>query len=143
MPLTGVSGVECRHARTYEAVFTFDVTVTSGDVSVVTGTGLTGTPTFSGKQVIVPLTGVANAQVLTLRLENINGDGQSHWDVSFGFLIGDADSNRRVDSGDVTVLQAAHGQPVDGSNFRADFHPNGRINKQDRSELRSHLGTSL
>jgi N-acetylneuraminic acid mutarotase len=142
MPLTGISGVECRDARTYEAVFTFDVTVTSGDVSVVAGTATTGTPTFSGKQVIVPLTGVANAQVLTLRLEDVNGNDQ-HWDVSFGFLIGDADSNRRVDRGDVAALQGAYGHPVDGSTFRADFHPDGRINRKDRADLRSHLGTSL
>jgi hypothetical protein len=143
MPLTGLSGVECRDADTYEAVFTFDATVTSGDVSVVTGTATAGSPSFSDKTMVVPLSGVANAQVVTLRLENINGDNQPHGDVSFGFLIGDADSNRTVDSGDITALQDAYGHPVDGSNFRADFHPDGRINRKDRSELRSHFGTSL
>jgi hypothetical protein len=143
MPLTGLSGIECRDSSTYEAVFTFDVAVTSGDISIVMGTGTAGTPTFSGKQMIVPLTGVVNAQVLTLGLDKINGDDQSHWDVSFGFLIGDADSNRRVDGGDVTVLKEAYGHPVDESNFRADFHPDGRINRRDRSRLRLHLGTSL
>jgi hypothetical protein len=143
MPLTGLSGVECRDAHTYEAVFTFDATVTSGEVSVVSGTGTAGTPTFSGKEMMVPLSGVANAQVVILKLENINGDGQPHGDVSLGFLIGDADSSRRVDNADIEALQAAYGHPLDGSNFRADFHPDGRINRKDRSELRAHLGISL
>jgi hypothetical protein len=147
MPLTGLSGVECRDAhtgaQTYEAVFTFDATVTSGEASVVSGMGTAGTPSFRGKKMTVPLRGVANAQIVILRLENINGDGQPHGDVSFGFLIGDADSNRRVDDADISALQATYGRPVDASNFRADFHPDGRINRKDRSELREHLGTSL
>jgi hypothetical protein len=143
MPLTGLSGVECRDSDIYDAVFIFDVTVTSGDVSVVTGTATAGTPAFSGNEMTVPLSGVADAQVVTLRVENINGDGQPHGDVSFGFLIGDADSNRKVDNADIAALEAAHGHPVDGSNFRADFNPDGRINRKDRSELRSHLGSSL
>src|SRR5205809_4469483 len=34
MPLNGTSGVECRSATTYNAVFTFDTPVTSGEVTV-------------------------------------------------------------------------------------------------------------
>ena len=143
MPLTGDSGVECRDAQTYQAIFTFDTAVTSGVASVVGGTATGGTPTFSGNEMIVPLSGVANAQIVILRLENINGDDQLHGDVSFGFLIGDADSNRTVDNTDIKALEAAYAHPVDSSNFRADFHPDGRINREDRSELRAHLRTSL
>jgi hypothetical protein len=143
MPLTGLSGVECRDSDTYEAVFTFDAIVTSGDVSVVSGIVTVGTPTFSGNEMVVPLSGVANAQVVTLRVENINGNNQPHGDVSFGFLIGDANSSRTVDNADIAALQAAYGHPVDGSNFRADFRPDGRINRKDRRQLRPHLGSSL
>ena len=142
MPLTGQLGVECRDADAYEAVFTFDAAVTSGEVSVVRGIATAGTPRFSGNEMIVPLTLVANAQVVTLRVENINGDGLPHRNIHFGFLIGDADSSQTVDNADIAALEAAYGQPVDGSNFRVDFHPDGRINRQDRAELKSHLGTA-
>jgi hypothetical protein len=143
MPLTGLSGVESRDSDIYEAVFTFDVAVTSGDVSVVSGAATAGTATFSGNEIAVPLTGVANAQIVTLRVENINGSGETAGDVPFGFLVGDADSSRIVDDADRAALQAAKGKPVDDSNFRVDFNPDGRINRKDQSELRSHLGTSL
>ena len=142
MPLIGPSGVECRDSDTYEAVLTFDVTVTSGDVSVVGGVATIGTLTFSGSEMIVPLTGVDNAQIVTLEVLEVNGEGQ-HLDVPFGFLIGDADSNRRVNDADIVALKAAYGRPVDNSNFRADFNPDGHINRKDRSDLRSHLHTSL
>src|SRR5437868_8304827 len=42
MPLSGTSGVECRSAATYNAVFTFDSPVTSGQVIVLSGTATVG-----------------------------------------------------------------------------------------------------
>src|SRR5947208_3593996 len=42
MPLTGTSGVEDRTSGTYNAVFTFDGAVTSGDVLAVGGTATVG-----------------------------------------------------------------------------------------------------
>src|SRR5213595_2109192 len=75
MPLTGTSGVEDRSASTYNAVFTFDVAVTSGQVSVVSGTATVGTISFSGSSMTAQLTGVTSAEVVTLRVQNINGDG--------------------------------------------------------------------
>ena len=44
MPLTGPSGVEDRAASTYNAVFTFDGSVTSGQVLTVSGTATVGAP---------------------------------------------------------------------------------------------------
>ncbi|MEP7250228.1 MAG: dockerin type I domain-containing protein [Spartobacteria bacterium] len=143
MPLSGTSGVEDRAANNYVAVFTFDTAVTSGDVSVVSGTATAGTPAFNGNEITVPLTGVDNAQVVTLRVENVNGSGTSAGDVPFGFLIGDIDSSRTVDSGDRAALQSAFGNPVDGTSFRADIKHDGDINRRDRSILKSELGTSL
>ena len=64
MPTSGVSGVECRSASTYNAVFTFDGPVSSGNVSVLSGTAIVGTVTASGSTLIAPLTGVTNPQVL-------------------------------------------------------------------------------
>ena len=105
MPLTGISGVEDRSSSTYNAVFTFDGPVTSGEVSVVSGTATVATISFSGNSMTAQLTGVTSAEVVTLRVQNINGDGQQHGDVAFGFLAGDANASRRVDKPDQTQVQ--------------------------------------
>ena len=94
MPLTGTSGVEDRSSSTYNAVFTFDGPVTSGEVQVVGGTATVGTISFDGNSMTAQLTGVADAQLVTLRVQNINGDGQQHGDVPFGFLVGDSNGDR-------------------------------------------------
>src|SRR5436853_2845985 len=112
MPLTGVSGVEDRSSSTYNAVFTFDGPVTSGQVTVIGGTATVGAITFSGNSMTAQLTGVTSAEIVTLHTQNINGDGQPHGDVPFGFLTADVNGNRIVDRPDLQQLQADRGQPV-------------------------------
>src|SRR6184192_602654 len=58
MPLSGISGVEDRSSGTYNAVFTFDRAVTSGQVQVVSGIATVGTTLFSGNTMSAQLTGV-------------------------------------------------------------------------------------
>ena len=112
MPLTGVSGVEYRSATTYNAVFTFDAPVTSGEVMVLSGTATVGAISFSGNSMTAQLTGVTSAEVVTLHVQNINGDGQLHGDVPFGFLAADVNANRVVDKPDQQQIQTDRGQPV-------------------------------
>src|SRR4029079_12363701 len=111
MPLSGVSGVECRSATTYKAVFTFDAPVTSGQVTVLSGTATVGAITFSGNSMTAQLTGVTTAEIVTLHTQNINGDGQAHGDVPFGFLVSDADASRVVDKPDKLLVQGQLNQP--------------------------------
>ncbi len=143
MPLTGVSGVECRSATTYSAVFTFNAPVTSGQVSVVSGTATVGAITFSGNSMTAQLTGVTASEVVTLRTQNINGDGQPHGDVPFGFLAGDADASRVVDRNDQTVVRGQLNQPVTAANFREDLNTDSRINNADVRIVKTNLGHSL
>jgi hypothetical protein len=131
MPLTGTSGVEDRGASTYNAVFNFNATVTSGEVLVVSGTATVGTISFSGNTMTAQLTGVTAAEVVTLRVQNINGDGRQYGDVPFGFLTGDANASRRVDKPDRTEVQGQINQPVTGANFRDDLNVDGRIRNRD------------
>src|SRR5205814_689731 len=112
MPLTGVSGVEDRSATPYNAVFTFDAPVTSGEVTVIGGTATVGAITFSGNSMTAQLTGVTSAEIVTLHTQNINGDGQPHGDVPFGFLTADVNANRIVDRPDQQQIQANRGQPA-------------------------------
>jgi hypothetical protein len=143
MPLTGTSGVEDRVAGTYNAVFTFSAPVTSGQVQVVSGTATVGAITFSGNSMIAALTGVTSAEVVTLRALNINGDGQPHGDVPFGFLAADASANRMVDRPDQQQIKGQANQPVTSSNFRDDVNADSQINTRDAKLVKTNKGHSI
>jgi len=131
MPLTGTSGVEGRSASTYNAVFTFSNLVTSGQVSVVSGAATVGAISFSSNSMTARLTGVTTAETVLLRVEDINGDGMQHGDVSFGFLTGDADADRTVGRADQTAVRSQLSQPVMSANFRDDLNADGTITRAD------------
>ncbi len=143
MPLSGTSGVEDRKAATYNAVFTFDAPVTSGQVTVLSGTATVGAVTFSGNSMTAQLTGVTSAEVVTLHTQNINGDGLPHGDVAFGFLTGDADGDRRVAKPDQVLVKGDANQAVTSANFREDLDANGQIKKPDVQIVQDNKGHSI
>lgn len=143
MPISGTSGVEDRSTGgNYTAVFTYNTAVTSGTAVVFSGTATAGTPTFNGNEMRVPLTGVANEQIVTIRVGNVNGGGGSN-NVPFGFLIADVNSNRLVDKPDFNLIKAAGGQPVTAANFRDDVDTNGFIRRSDGQLVKAHEGESI
>src|ERR1044072_5681183 len=121
MPLTGTSGVENRASSTYNAVFTFDKAVTSGEVLAVGGTATVGAISFSGSTMTAQLTGVTSAEVVTLRGQNISGDGEQHGDVRCGFFTADVNGSRIVDRPDKQQISADKGDPANASNFHDDI----------------------
>jgi hypothetical protein len=143
MPLTGPSGVEDRLSGTYSAVFTFDGPVTSGEVLTVGGTATVGSISFSGNTMTAQLTGVTSAEVVTLRVQNINGDSQQHGDVPFGFLVADVNGSRTVDRTDGTAVKNAKGQTVNSSNFRDDINLSGVVDKPDVNSVKGNQGHHL
>jgi len=143
MPLSGISGVEDRSSGTYNAVFTFNGAVTSGQVTVLSGTATVGAILFSGNTMTAQLTGVTSAEVVTLRVQNINGDGQQHGDVPFGFLTADVNGNRTVDRPDLQQLQTDRGQPVTASNFRDDINLSGIVDRPDQQSVQANRGHSI
>jgi hypothetical protein len=143
MPLTGTSGVEDRSATTYNAVFSFDQAVTSGEVSVLSGTATVGTLSFSGNSITAPLTGVTVSEVVTLHVQNVNGDGLPHGDVPFGFLVGDADASRAVAPADKGLVESQIHQPVTSANFREDVNADGQITDDDTHIVRTNQGNSI
>lgn len=142
MPLTGTSGVEDRSATTYNAVFTFDAAVTSGQVQVVSGTATVGAITFSGSTMTAQLTGVTAAEVVTLRPQNINGNSTVLNSVPFGFLVADASSNRSVGKEDQTAIQGAAG-PTTSANFRDDINLSGAVDGRDAKFVKTNKGHSI
>ena len=143
MPLAGPSGIEDRLVSNYTAVFTFDIPVTSGTVSVSSGTATVGAITFSGNEMRANLSGVADVQTVVLHTEDINGDGQSHGDVPFGFLAGDVNGSRLVDKADANSVASNQGN-VTAANFRNDVDADGKIkNNTDGKLVKARKGHSL
>lgn len=93
---------------------------------------------------IVNLSGVTDAQYLTITLSGISGGGAgSTLSGSVGILIGDTTGDGRVNSADVSYTQMQSGSVLSSSNFRADVTGNGRINSADVSLVQSMSGTAL
>ncbi len=143
MPLTGTPGVEDRLSSTYSIVLTFNNgPITSGTATVTAGTGTAGSPTFSGNTMTVPLTGVSNAQTLTLTVNNVNGLLPTA-SVNLSFLIGDTTADGTVNAGDIGQTKSQSGNAVTASNFREDVTVDGSINAGDIGLVKSESGTGL
>jgi hypothetical protein len=150
LPFSGSPGVECRSGGAtgdHTIIIAFNNPVVSGDATVTNGTGgVAGAPTFSGDTMTVNLTGVANAQTVTVTLSNVTDSfSQVYPDtpLSAGFLRGDTNGNRSVNASDVSQTKARIGQMLDATNFRSDVNANGSINAGDGAQVKQTLGTSL
>ncbi len=143
MPITGVSGVEDRQASTYNIVLSFDNgPMTSGTATVTAGIGTAGVPSFSGNTMTVPLTGVTDAEVLTLTVSNLNGQTASA-SINLGFLVGDLNADRITDTTDYNLARGMSGQTVGGGNFTVDVNLDGSINVGDSVIVRAKSGHSI
>jgi len=142
MPLIGPTGVEDRQASTYNIVLTFDQPVTSGTATLTAGIGTAGTPSFSGNTMTVPLTGITDSEVVTLTVNNVNGQLPSA-SLDLGFLVGDSNADRFTNGGDTIQVRGLAGADVDGTNFRADVNLDGFINGGDTTVVRSKAGNSI
>src|SRR6202011_5773679 len=100
----------------------------------------------NGFEYVVNLTGVANAQRLTVALNGISdtaGNFTSTLPATMGVLLGDTTANGTVNSSDIAQTQSQSGQPVTTSNFREDVTVNGAINSSDIALVQSKSGTAL
>lgn len=160
LPFTGTPGVEC---RTGGATNDYTMVVTFGSSVIVTGNpqaqvtmgtatiGSNGVPnggmvTVNGNVVTIPLTLVANAQTISVRLNGVNGGSDApatDVDIPMSALIGDTNANRTVNAADVAQTKARLGQAVVGTNFRSDVNANGSINAADTAVIKQNSGTSL
>jgi hypothetical protein len=150
LPLSGTPGVECRSGGAtgdHMLVVTFTNTVVSGNATVSSGMGsVAGTPVFSNNTMTINLTGVANAQTVTVTLSNVTDTFLQvlpDTALSASFLLGDVNANGAVNASDVSQSKSRTGQPVDATNFRADVNANGVINATDVAVIKSNIGTGL
>ena len=94
----------------------------------------------------VNLTGVVNAQTLTVKLSGVTDSFAqvlSDTTVSANFLLGDTVASNSVNSTDISNVKNQVGIPVSASNFRTDINITGTINSTDVSQVKINSGTSI
>jgi hypothetical protein len=153
LPLTGNPGIECRSGGAsgdYTMVFTFANRLTSvGGAGVSSGTVSSSSgniDTNDAHNYIVNLTGVTNAQVITVSLSNVSdtaGNFSSAISASMGVLVGDTTGDGFVNSADIAQTKSQSGNAVTSANFREDVNADGFINSADISLVKSKSGTAL
>jgi hypothetical protein len=140
LPLTGNPGIECRTGGAngnHTLVFTFANPITAvAGASVTSGTGSVSSSSIGSNthEYVVNLTGVANAQRLTVTLTGVSdtaGNATPSLAVTMGVLIGDVSGSGNVDAADVGLTQRQNNQPVTQSNFRSDVNASGNIDAAD------------
>ncbi len=152
LALSGKATVECRSGGAngnYELVFVFanpltsvaDATISSG-TGAITNRGIGDDP----REYIVDLTGVTNAQTITVTLSNVYdalGNWSSIMQTRAAILIGDTTADGVVNSGDIAQTKSQSGSAVTSSNFREDVTTDGNINSGDIGLVKSKSGTAL
>ena len=153
LPLPGLR-TECRNggaANDYQLLVNFAPPVTFSSAAVISGIGVisnintsNGTGGIGATQVAINLTGVADAQIITVALFDVD-DGTKHGDlgIRMAVLTGDVSDDGKVNASDISQVKFRSGQPVDENNFRADVIANGGINASDISAVKLRSGTGL
>jgi hypothetical protein len=158
LPLIGTVGVECRTsallgAGNYKMVFTFGNPLTSVSGVSATATGGGVAPFASGAidntdahQYVVNLSGVPNAQYVTVTLTNVMDSDVNFRSIiqgSMGVLLGDVNATGRVDVNDVFQVRQQSLLTPNSSNFRMDIDASGRIDVNDVFTARQQNLTGL
>ena len=146
IPITGLITVEPRTIGTgHTIVFRFDNTVTS--VAAVTAMDAmaaavgNATVTSAGSEATVTLVNVPDNKRLTVTLTGVNGSGTHS--ASMGFLVGDVNNTRSVNSSDISSVKARSGQATTALNFQFDVNASGAINSSDISAVKARSGLTL
>jgi hypothetical protein len=148
LPLTGNPGIECRSGggtNVYQVVFTFPSSVTFTNAAVTAGAGSVSGSSGSGTTAVtVNLTGVTNAQRITVTLSSVD-NGMSTGDVAMtmGVLIGDTNGDGTVNSADIGQTKSQSGNAVSATNFREDVNLDGSVNSSDIGLVKSKSGSAL
>lgn len=148
VPITGSVTVEPRGMGAgHTLVFHFDNTVTSvaavtalDALASVAGNAVVST---SGNDAIVTLTNVADNKRLTVTLTGINGVPSATASASMGFLVGDLNNSRSVNSSDISGVKARSGQTTTSLNFLFDVDASGSVNSSDISAVKARSGLTL
>ena len=141
-PISGAVSVEPRIiGGGHSIVFQFNLPITATGAVTATPIGAVSA-VASGYNVVVTLTNVADNQRATISLVNVNAAGVNAA-ASIGFLVGDVNNTRSVNSSDISGVKARSGQTTTGSNFQFDVNASGAINSSDISAVKARSGLAL
>jgi CSLREA domain-containing protein len=147
VPLTPMQpATEPRIGPDHTIVFTFDKPVTAGNASTTEGTVTVAAPTFSGNEMRVALSNVANIQYVTLNVSNVaasDGSTGGSGSARIGFLQGDVNQSRVVSVADLGLVNAVLTQPVTVANYLRDVNANGTLTVSDKGLTNAVLTTAL
>jgi hypothetical protein len=147
LPASGSPGIECRSggpANDYMLVFTFANNVSVQTATVTAGAGSAANFNVVANVVTVNLTGVINAQTITVTLGGVsNGTNTSDVEAAMRVLIGDTNADSFVDSVDTSQTKSQSGNAVSAANCREDVNADGFIDAVDVSLVKSKSGSSL
>ena len=149
----GISGAVTVESRAISAghtiVFQFSGPVISvGGVSsqdassTAVGSATFAIPASPGNEVVVTLTGVPDNRRATIALSNVNGSAINA-SASMGFLIGDVNNTRSVNSSDISGVKARLSQTTNAANFKFDVNASGAIGSADISAVKARAGLVL
>ena len=142
LPLSGSPGIEPRSGGNngnYSVVFTFSGNIADCGTAATAGGTVVAGP--NANQCTENLSGVANAQYLSVGLNNVGGVGNVA--VQMGVLTGDTNADKFCDAIDTSQTKSQAGHPVTNSNFREDVNVDGFIDAIDTSLVKSKSGTAL
>ncbi|HZI32018.1 MAG TPA: dockerin type I domain-containing protein, partial [Candidatus Binatia bacterium] len=147
LPSSGSPAIEGRSGgatNDYMLVYTFANNVSVQSAALTSGTGSVTNFTVVGNTVTVNLTGVTNAQTITVALGSVNnGTTTSDVEAAMSILVADTNADTFVDAADVSQTKSQSGNPVNVSNFREDVNADGFIDAVDVSLVKSKSGTAL
>jgi hypothetical protein len=145
LPLDGPRGVECRSSGAsgnHQVVVKFAAPVTFTSAAVSSGSGSIANATMSGTELTVSLSGVGNAQNITITLSNVTDrTDTADLAIPMSILLGDVNGDRTVNSGDALLTRSRSGQQMDATKFRSDVNADGAINSGDAGIVRKQSGT--
>jgi uncharacterized delta-60 repeat protein len=148
LALAGAPAIESRSGGAngvHQLVFSFAGAVTIGNATVTSGSGNVSMVSGNGTSTVtVDLTGVGDAQRITLQLGNVS-TGTSSADVSIkmGVLLGDSNSDGTVNAGDAQQTRTRSGDTLNLTNFRSDCNLDGSLNSGDATIVRTRSGQAL
>jgi hypothetical protein len=127
-------------------VFRFSIPITQGSAAITSGTGTIASQTIDGTDLVVNLTGVTNAQLMQFSITGVQdelGNSFGPTPAQFGFLVGDVNADRGVNSGDATIVRNNSGAAPNGSVAASDLNCDGRINSGDAIIVRNASGSGF
>jgi hypothetical protein len=137
---------EPRQGPAQTIVFTFDKPISAATASITEGTATAGTPTFSGNDVVVGLTGVTDQQYVTVSLTNVassDGGTGGTGSVRVGFLVGDVNQTRVVSVADLGLVNQQLSQVTTAANFLKDVNASGTLTVADKGITNANLTRAL